>query len=283
MTFGRLILRRSFLTGIAMAGFLAASSQAAEPVGRIVTLTSLTADIVYRLNPKLLVGVPAGSLIESDPRLNPIQSIGLGNGPNLEQIVALKPNLVLGASGFHDSVAEMLKTSGINTLLTEVDSWSSLVETTQQIAQATLQSEEQLIKEYNRFKPTAISSDLKVLLLAGQQPILSPNKNSWAGNLIDQYGVQNITAELQGEGQFRGYVTLSAEKVIEYNPDILLVVNPEESDPLEFFESRSYWKSLRAVQNKQVYAFDYYGLVNPGSWEKIKAACEKLDNIFTTS
>lgn len=277
----QVITRRFFVMGTLLAGTLALTSNLkAKPAQRIVSLTSLTADIVYRLSSTALVGVPTGSLIEQDPRFADIQSIGLGNGPNLEQIVALKPDLVIGAAGFHHTVAEQLETLGFTTLLTQVNSWPALTTTTEQIGAAMGLSVEQLVREYSVFKPTPVGSDLKVLLLVGQQPILSPNKNSWAGDLLNQYGVQNVTAILQSQGQFRGYVTLSAEKIVELDPDILLVVNPEDSDPLNFFQSRSYWNQLSAVQAKHVYAFNYYGLVNPGSVEKIVEACIQLDEIL---
>jgi len=58
------------------------------------------------------------------------------------------------------------------------------------------------------------------------------------------------------------------------------VVNPEAADPLAFFRSRLFCNQLQAVQTQRVYEFDYYGLVNPGTLEKMRAACEQLAQVL---
>lgn len=251
------------------------------PVNRVASLTTLTADILYRLAPDKLVGIPAGQLLESDPRFQGITRLGLGTQPNLEQLVALQPDWVVGASGFHNALAERLQELGIPTHLTQVNSWAALEETITTLAAALEADPQPLLQEYGSLLPQQLpDSQPKTLLLAGTQPILSPNRQSWAGDLLERFGADNLTATLQSQGQFRGYVTLSAERILEANPEILLVVNPEAADPLAFFQSRPFWDQLQAVQTKRVYGFDYYGLVNPGSLEKIKVACEQLAQVL---
>ena len=116
-------------------------------------------------------------------------------------------------------------------------------------------------------------------MLVSRQPILAPNKNSWAGDLLQQFKAKNLAADLQGQSPVEGYVTLSAEKVLEADPDIVLVVDPEQ-DPVAAFEAEPFWSKLKATQNKRVHAFDYYGLVNPGSISKIEAACTQLQEVL---
>ncbi|MCJ2543081.1 ABC transporter substrate-binding protein [Thermostichus vulcanus] len=251
------------------------------PVNRVASLTTLTADILYRLAPDKLVGIPSGQLLESDPRFQGITRLGLGNQPNLEQLVALQPDWVVGASGFHDALASRLEELGIPTYLTAVNSWAALEETITTLAAALGVDPQPLLQEYGALLPQQLPpSQPKTLLLAGTQPILSPNRQSWAGDLLERFGADNLTATLQSQGQFRGYVTLSAERILEANPEILLVVNPEAADPLAFFQSRPFWDQLQAVQTQRVYGFDYYGLVNPGSLDKIKVTCERLAQVF---
>ncbi len=267
-------------------GFLAAQSQYkaySQTIERVVTLTSLTADIVERLDPSKLIGIPTGQLLEQDARFENIMRIGLGNAPNLEQLIALQPDWVIGASGFHTDIADRLKGFGIETYLTDVSSWTGLEATIQRLANGLNVSPDRLIDQYTSLlpsEPPRLRS--KTLLLAGTQPILSPNRQSWAGDLLDRFGADNVTAQLQSQGQFRGYVTLSAESILEVNPDIILVVNPESEDPLSDFQSRPFWEQLQAVKAGKVYAFDYYGMVNPGSLEKIATACTRLNSLFRT-
>jgi iron complex transport system substrate-binding protein len=56
---------------------------------RVVALTSLSADILSRLDRQKLVGVPGGALLNNNPRLQGIPTISAGRAqPNLERIVA---------------------------------------------------------------------------------------------------------------------------------------------------------------------------------------------------
>jgi iron complex transport system substrate-binding protein len=70
------------------------------------------------------------------------------------------------------------------------------------------------------------------------------------------------------------------EKILQVNPDVLLVVNTEQTNA-EQFKSEPFWNKLKATQNKQVYVFDYYGLVNPGSLDKVEEACTRLREVLS--
>jgi iron complex transport system substrate-binding protein len=76
-----------------------------------------------------------------------------------------------------------------------------------------------------------------------------------------------------------GYVTLSPEKILEANPDVILVVS-REANLLEELQAQLFWSQLPAVQNNRVYEFDYYGLVNPGSLAAIEKACKELQQVL---
>ncbi|MGH2415850.1 MAG: ABC transporter substrate-binding protein, partial [Microcystaceae cyanobacterium] len=119
-----------------------------------------------------------------------------------------------------------------------------------------------------------------VLILVSRQPILAPNKKSWAGDLLTQFKAKNVAADLQGNSPVGGYITLSAEKVLQQNPEIVLIVDPAQEGLLEKFKSDPFWNQLQAIKNDRVYVFDYYGLVNPGSIDKIEETCTKLKQVL---
>ena len=48
---------------------------------RIIALTSLSADIIYQLNPEKLVGIPGSSLTRNDPRFADYPTVSEGNTP----------------------------------------------------------------------------------------------------------------------------------------------------------------------------------------------------------
>jgi len=251
------------------------TSQQSQSV-KIVSLTSLSADIVYQLDNKKLVGISGSSLFKNDSRFKDIPRVSEGQAtPNLEKIVALKPDLVIGAEGFSNLITDKLKELGITTLLTKVDSWEGLQELTKTLAKIVDADSTPLLNRYQTFLPDKLTQNPSTLVLVSRQPILSPSKKSWAGNLLEKFQAKNLTADLQGKISIPGYVTLSAEKVLEANPDVLIVVSPQPG-LLESFKSESFWNQLKATKNNRVYEFDYYGLVNPGSVDAIEKACQQL-------
>ncbi len=248
-----------------------------DPVAanRVVALTSLSADIIQRLDKTKLVGMPGSRLLSSNPAFSQVTKVSEGRvQPNLEKIMALKPDLVVGAKGFHDPILTKLEGMGIRTLLTEVNRWSALEDLTQTLATSIQADPTALLASYKTFI-NPVSQSQSTLVLVSRQPLLAPNKTSWTGDLLTQFQAKNLVADLQGSSSFSGYVTLSPEKVLQSNPDILLVVDTGQGE-VEKMKTEPFWSKLKATQGDRVYVFDYYGLVNPGSIDAIQDACKKL-------
>lgn len=249
---------------------------------RVVTLSSLTADIIYQLDSTKLVGISGSRLTKEDPRYT-VPTVSEGRTPpDIEKIVALKPDLVIGAEGFSDRTLSKLEELGIETLSTNIDSWQALEEVTTTLADAVAADPQPLLQQYQSYLPNTVQSGASTLVLVSRQPILAPNKNSWAGDLLNQFKVDNLAADLQAGSQFGGYVTLSAEKVLQANPEVILLVDPGQEGIEELLKAEPFWKELKASQSENVYVFDYFGLVNPGSLAKIEEACQQLAEIFSS-
>ncbi|PPS43172.1 ABC transporter substrate-binding protein [Chroococcidiopsis sp. TS-821] len=256
-------------------------NQQSASATRVVALSSLSADIIAQLDATKLVGIPGSRLLQNDERFKNMTRVSEGRvPPNLEKIVALKPDLVVGAAGFAEQTTQKLKDLGIPVFLTKVDSWKSLNETTKTLAQLINADPQPLLNRYQTFLADKPNQNLSALVLVSRQPILTPNQSSWAGDLLNQFQVKNIAAQLQGKSPFGGYITLSPEKILQTDPDVLLVVDTEPG-VVDFFKSQSFWKKLKATQNNRVYTFDYYGLVNPGSVEAIEKTCNQLRQVLS--
>ncbi|MEH2179746.1 ABC transporter substrate-binding protein [Nostoc sp.] len=248
---------------------------------RVVALSSLSADIISRLDQTKLVGITGSRLFKNDSRFKDIPRVSEGqNPPNLEKVVALKPDLVIGAEGFSNIPIQKLQQLGISTLLTKVNSWESLEELTKTLAQSINADPQLLLNRYKTFLLDKSTQSPSILALVSRQPILAPNKNSWAGDLLAKFQAKNIAADLQGKNPIAGYVTLSPEKVLEANPEVIILVNPPQGNSevalLDSLKKEAFWQQLQATKNNRVYVFDYFGLVNPGSIDAIEKACQQL-------
>jgi iron complex transport system substrate-binding protein len=247
---------------------------------RIVALTSLSADIVGILDHTKLVGISGSRLFDQKAEFKDLPRVSEGRTPpQLEKIVALKPDLVIGASGFHDNVLKQLKSSGIQTLASEVNSWDGLQSLTKEIATTIKADPQPLLDRYSKMLANPPQIKGKALILAGDKPITSPNAKSWAGDVLAKMNVANATADLQVSSAFQGYVTLSPEKVLQVNPATIILIDTPQPGAVDAIKKNSFWAQLPAVKNNRFYTFDYYGLVNPGSIDSIEQAFQKIKNI----
>ena len=253
-------------------------------VKRIVALTSLSADVVSSISNDSLVGIPGSSLFKgnNDFKNKVIVSSGR-NPPNLEKIIKLKPELVIGSKGFHDKTLKSLNKLGIKTISARITNFNDLDKLSSDI-QILLSKKVKLDLAtlmpncYNQDNNPKINKNKEVLVLVSSKPILSPNSKSWAGNMINRFGYINLTSELDSKSQFKGYVNLSSEWVVSSKPSNLIIINTPGSNDSQY-RQMSIWNSLPAVINNKVFSFDYYGLINAGSLNSINKACEKLSSI----
>lgn len=254
-------------------------ADAIESAERVVALTSLSADLTGNLDATKLVGIPGSRLLAQNPLFAEIPTVSEGRTePDLEKIIELQPDLVIGAKGFHDKALERLSDLDIAVLSVDINSWENLRSFTTTLATALDADATPLMERYDACLAQPADDNPSALVLVSRQPILAPNKNSWAGDFLSQFNIQNLAADLQGESEFDGYVTLSAEKVIEADPDSLMVVDTGE-DLLGQLKSESFWNQLSATKEGNVVSFDYFGMVNPGSIDSIEATCAQLKSL----
>ena len=250
---------------------------------KIVALTSLSADLVNQINKESLVGIPGSSLIRKNSDFDNKTIVSSGRmQPDLEKIINLNPTLVIGASGFHDKTLSKIKGLGINTLSTNIKSLKSLDNFYQDLQRKlevnNLTSIEEVLKSCYPNNLINKRNNKDVVALVSVKPILSPGANSWAGSLIDNFKLNNLSANIQNKTQFKGYTNLSQEWLLKIKPDNLILIKTPGSDVSQF-KSLPIWNKLPAVKNKKIFEFDYYGLINPGNLDSIDNACRKLSLI----
>ena len=245
---------------------------------RIISLNSLGADIVSKLDNNSLIGIPGSSLLKKESKFSGKVIISEGRmPPSLEKIIKLNPSLVIGSAGFHDKILDKLGELNIETLKTDTKSITQLEILISKLANY-LNKDPSKIKESikscylntSTFKGTAV-------ILASTKPLLSPNSNSWAGKLLDRFNFDNISKDLESKTEFKGYVNLSPEIILKAKPAKIIVItfpgmnqNSLLSDPV--------LRKVISPNNSEIITFNYYGLINPGSLKTINKACEKLSN-----
>ena len=248
-------------------------------ITRVVALTSLSADLINTISKDSLVGIPGSSILKKNKEFNSIPIVSSGRmPPDLEKILSLKPNLVIGAKGFHDRPLSKLDSLGISTLSTSISSLDDLDKLNKKLASKLNARTKSLEDILGSCYPKNKNKNKNLIVLVSSKPILSPNKDSWAGNLISSFKFNNLASEITNKTEFKGYVNLSPEWLIKYQPENILVIKTPGSD-MSQYESINIWNKLEAVKNNKIYTFDYYGLINAGGIKAINKACQKLSSI----
>ena len=246
---------------------------------RVVALTSLTADLISTISKDSLVGIPGSSILKKNKEFDSIPVVSSGRmPPDLEKILSLKSDLVIGAKGFHDRPLSKLNSLGISTLSTSISSLDDLDKLNKKLALKLNARTKSLEDILGSCYPKNKNKNKNLIVLVSSKPILSPNKDSWAGNLISSFKFNNLASEITNKTEFKGYVNLSPEWLIKSQPENILVIKTPGSD-MSQYESINIWNKLEAVKNNKIYTFDYYGLINAGGIKAINKACQKLSSI----
>ena len=250
---------------------------------KVVALTSLSADLITNISKETLVGIPGSSILKKNEELKDIPIVSSGRmPPNIEKIISLKPDLVVGAKGFHDKTLSKLNDLGIDTVYTSITNFEDLEQLHNNLAlklnATNIKPLDKILDNCYLINNENDSSKKNIVALVSSRPILSPNQNSWAGNLISKFKLENLAAEITSKTEFKGYVNLSPEWLLKSQPENLLVIKTPGSD-LSQYKSINIWNDLKAVKNNKIFTFDYYGLINPGGLEVINQACKKLSSI----
>ncbi len=250
---------------------------------KVVALTSLSADLITNISKETLVGIPGSSILKKNEELKDIPIVSSGRmPPNIEKIISLKPDLVVGAKGFHDKTLSKLNDLGIDTVYTSITNFEDLEQLHNNLAlklnATNVKPLDKILDDCYLINNENDSSKKNIVALVSSRPILSPNQNSWAGNLISKFKLENLAAEITSKTEFKGYVNLSPEWLLKSQPENLLVIKTPGSD-LSQYKSINIWNDLKAVKNNKIFTFDYYGLINPGGLEVINQACKKLSSI----
>ena len=254
-------------------------SKSNESSLRVVALTSLSADLIHKISKDSLVGIPGSSILKKNKEFSSLPIVSSGRmPPDLEKILSLKPDLVIGAKGFHDRPLSKLNNLGISTLSTSISNLDDLDNLYKNLASKlktkTKSLEEILGSCYSKNK----NKNKNLVVLVSSKPILSPNNDSWAGSLISSFKLNNLASEISNKTEFKGYVNLSPEWLLKSQPENILVIKTPGSD-ISQYESINIWNKLEAVKNNKIYTFDYYGLINAGGINAINKACQKLSLI----
>lgn len=219
----------------------------------------LPARRIVSLNPaatELLFAIGAGSGVvgrtewcDYPPAAKAVPSLGDGINPNLEAIVARKPDLVLlYASGQNTEAARRLAGLGVPALRFRTDSLSDVPRLARVFGRLT--GREASADSVARSFETELASATvptparrpTVFLLVWDQPPMTVGRGSFLTELIERAGGENVFADVASSS-----APVSIEAVAARNPDVILLLGTEPPA----FAVRPEWQVVRAVREQR--------------------------------
>ncbi|MGB6067574.1 MAG: helical backbone metal receptor [Desulfomonilaceae bacterium] len=246
---------------------------------RVISLAPSLTEIVFDLGAgHTLVGRTARC--NEPPEALKIQDVGAYLSPDLERIIALRPDLVLSPeTGMRKEVVDRLTELGIPTFVDSSKTLDDIVHLLDRLGTILgRESDAQIIvRQFQRRRQAVrqrvdhVSKPL-VLFAVGIRPLVLAGGRSFIGSLIREAGGVNVAEE----GHV-SYPKFSMEEVARRDPDIIIVLNKECQNEECFTEWQRH-QDLRAVKNNEIYQLDADMIARPSP--RIMDALEELAAIF---
>ncbi len=228
---------------------------------KIVSITPSNTEILFALGlGEYVIGVDEYS--DYPAQAVDIAKVGDYNGPNVEAIIALEPDLVLGGNGLQEDAIAQLGEVGIKIAAVEATSYEDIYSTIRLIGQLTLASdaaeeviagmrekEAKIIEQAQGYKGEAITA--YYVMSAGEYGNWTSGPGSLINDMLKMLGIGVIT-DIEGGVPWMDF---SLETLIAEDPDILLL-SSEAFISIEDLCALEGYKELTACKEGRVYMVD---------------------------
>ena len=240
-----------------------------EPAARIVALTAADCEILCALGCEdALVG--RGEYCDYPASVLDKPSVQSGYETNIEQIIALQPQVVLMATMAQTvEQVEALENAGIKVVVSDAQDIEGVYYAIRMIGTLMgkdAEAEALVADMQNAFAGIADKAEntgktvyFEVSPL--QWGLWTAGKGTFMDELATLCGLTNAFADLDG------WAAISEEQVLDRDPDYIVTITMyygEGPTPVEEIASRSGWDALKAVQNGDILNADSNEISRPG-------------------
>jgi iron complex transport system substrate-binding protein len=223
---------------------------------RIVSLSPAMTEILFSLGAEDKI-VGATTFCDFPEQAKKITRVGDFSHPSLERIVALKPDLVIINLPEQIRIKKELDKLKLETFVSTHNSLSDVYLEILTLGTILGQKKEaDSLVRYMRSNLERVTTEgsKKVYVEISPKPIITIGAQTFLNDLIERAGGTNIFVDLN-----KDYPVVGQETVIMRNPDIIIVLHPED------IIGRTGWHKVNAIKNDRVYTgLDPDLLMRPG-------------------
>lgn len=255
-------------------------------VERVVALTASECEILYALGTgERMVG--RGEYCDYPKEASKLPVVQSGADTNMEQILALKPQVVLmSAMAQTDEQIAALEQAGIDVVVTDARDIQGVynaislvgeVVDRQEQASALIQSMKERFAAV-KAKAAAHPGDARSVYFEVaplEVGLWTAGSSTFMDEIAGMLQLKNIFADVNS------WAEVSQEQVIDRNPDIIVTVTMYDGDgpaPEQEILSRAGWQGITAVKDRAVYQVDNSAFTRPGP--RLADAAEALWDVL---
>jgi iron complex transport system substrate-binding protein len=240
-------------------------------VSRVVTVDPFTSQFIFVIGASdKLVGTCIGpsdrSVVNTtEPELASLPSAGCKTNVNIEQLLALKPELVISSDTYTAS-NDKVKLAGIPLVQLDLETPEDMIKSYEIIGQIFGKEKEagEYIDYYNQ-KMAEVSNttagiskeELKTVYFGQTDPLSTFGGDYYETDIAKTAGLDSVSKELSG-----GSNKVTIDQIYTWNPDSVILL-PYCTVSVDELLADPAWKALPAVETKSVYRMPKYIM----SWE----------------
>jgi iron complex transport system substrate-binding protein len=243
------------------------------PAEHVVALTASACEILYAIGAgSTLVG--RGEYCNYPEEVLNIQTVQSGSDTNIEQIIALDPDLLLMSTMAQtEEQIRHLEEAGIAVFVTDAESIAQTYDSIEVVGELMGRSAEasKVVKDMKdifddlKSKAAAVATTPKKTIYFEVSPLEYGLWTTGKGTFMDE--VANLLSLENCFGELTGWAEISEEQVLERKPDYILTVGMyfgEGPTPIESILARPGWADVPAVKNAAILNLTADELSRPG-------------------
>ena len=270
--FGAFLLLAAVLAGSA---FVTPQADAAKQK-RVVAISPFAAEAIVQMGAKknlVAVGQTIGASDHHNKLIRGIPKLKLShpNGPNLEVMAKLKPDVVFSSDRWAAGT-KALNRLGIRVVYADPEKLGQVKPSVSKIGRVLGKGRQaaalnrRISKSFSKSTRPSTKHPKVLVVLGIGNTAMAFLHNSWGGQLVDKAQANLVTGGAKADG---GFARLSDEVVVAQNPDIIIVVPHGNSDDIDqvydYIMNNDAWQSTTAVEKGKVFVSIHNELLQAGT------------------
>lgn len=241
-----------------------------EPATRVVALTASDCEIIWALGAgDLLVG--RGEYCDYPAEVLEVPSVQSGAETNIEQIIALKPQIVfMNKMAQSEEMVTQLEQAGVKVVICDATNIEEVYTSIALIGSVMDKNDEAndviegMKADFAEVAELATGDGTETVYFEVsplEYGLWTAGKGTFMNEIANLMGLKNCFEDVEGWGE------VSEEQVLERNPDYLVTITMyfgEGPTPVEEILSRKGWGDVTAVKNEAILNLQNNELSRPG-------------------